>query len=116
MVLHHLLLQIATGAYRTLDVGYPCCPTVRVDEERLLALVATLQRGQTAAAEVHLGSWMPPESLDQSLGAAEALALMMKTEGFDLPQRPTFGLDLEKRHNAEVVPIHRRRCKALSVG
>ena len=109
VIFHHLLLQTATGAYRTLDIGCPCCPKVQTDEERLLALMAALQRAEQEAAQVHLGSWMPPESLASCLKPAESLALMMQREGFLLPQRPAFLLDMTHLSNAEVIPIYAGR-------
>lgn len=114
MIFHHLLLQTATGAHRTLDVGCPCCPKVQMDEERLLALFAALQRGQAAAAEIHLGSWMPPKSLAPCMKPAESLALMMKAEGFNLPQQAAFFVDLDSPSAADVAPIYGRRRKAVN--
>ena len=114
MFFHHLLLQTATGAYRTLDVGRPCCAKVQMDEERLLALFAAFQRGQAAAAEIHLGSWMPPQSIAPCMKPAESLALMMKNEGFDLPPRPAFALDLENCPMAAIVPIYARHRRAAN--
>ncbi|SHJ80443.1 hypothetical protein SAMN02745194_03406 [Roseomonas rosea] len=80
-----LMTIIAHGARRSLDVRSPPCPSLGEAEVGLLALVAALQAGGTAAATEVLRDWLWDEAVPGALRAAEHFAALTAEAGLQLP-------------------------------
>jgi hypothetical protein len=83
--LYTFLLALSYTGRRRLQIGYPGCSTLTVDERRLLSLIAVAQADDDEHFDAHL-RWLAQATLRPALAiAARALAAALKAHGVHLP-------------------------------
>lgn len=79
------LLTLMTGRdLAELDLRCPNCPGLSLEEARLIALLAALQRGEEDLARALAGLWLPPALARLAMNPAGQLARALLAAGLPL--------------------------------
>lgn len=81
----HFLMLLGRGSRRVLNVGAPGCAGLTSDEERMLRLIASAQRGEGDLAGAHLTWLVRRECHGSVMVAVEGLAGALREAGVILP-------------------------------
>ena len=79
------LMLLGRGSRRVLNVGPAHCTGLSADEERMLRLIASAQRGEEEMASAHLTWLVRRECQDGVMQAVERLAEALREAGVILP-------------------------------
>lgn len=83
-LVERMMIALAEGARRTIDVRPPCCPTLSVDEQRLLDLLRFLQQEDPMRPLFVLSSFLRPECRGAVRAVGYELARLLLSAGIDL--------------------------------
>ncbi len=83
-LVERMMVALAEGARRTIDIRPPCYPTLSADEQRLLDLVRYLQQDDPMRPLFVLSSFLRPECRGAVRAIGYELARLLLSAGVDL--------------------------------
>ena len=86
--LDDLLLSLAAGTLRSIEINCPCCREISVDEVALLSWIGDLQRGDAARVERELAALLRPGVVPAARRHVERLSESLAHAGLELRPRP----------------------------